>query len=70
MASGEAPVRPFRHPESSSVHSLHRARVPGQLQTLREQPDPAAQARGEAGAASGPDLAEAEGGGVEVGGGA
>lgn len=42
--------------------------MPGQLQAPRQQPDLAPEARGEARAAAGPDLPEAPGGRMEVGG--
>lgn len=48
--------------------SCLRSPVPGRLQTPRQQPDPAPETRGEARAAAGPDLPEAQGGEVEVGG--
>lgn len=53
---------------SCCVRSCHRSPAPGRLQTPGEQPDPAPEAGGEARAAAGPDLPEAAGGQVEVGG--
>lgn len=48
--------------------SCLRSPVPGRLQTPRQQPDPAPETRGEACTAARPDLPEAQGGEVEVGG--